>query len=800
MTGLVSDLRSGLRQFLRHRGLAVVALTSLAVGIGVSVALTSVSTAVLVRPLPYERPQDLVMIWRQGSGPSPLEGFWGERRLARQLFTPEWVLRWREQGLPFVDWALVESWATSWEPRVDLIRGGEVERLRGTLATANLFDVLGVRPALGRTFEQGETGVVVISDRLWRRRFAADPEVLGTTLTVAAGTTRDHRRVEVIGVLPQRFRFDYPDETEIWLPLTWRDVANEFQMGVAYGAVGRLRPDMPIEAAEAAMHALQDPADRDRGARVWLEPMHDYAVGPSRAALLLVTALTLLVLLGGAINAAMVFAASMVARLREMRVRRALGASQARLIRQLVVEAAMVAVLAGVMGLVTVAVALPGLRALLPAGLPRVDEIAVDGWTLAGVCSAVVLSTLVAALVPAWLSVLDREPRRLEDTHTATVSGAGLRLRAALLGAQVALVAALLLTGAMLARSFWNLAHVDKGFEAGPDVYVAELQLMHPHYHQQPWRERELLVRVRELGYVEAASVTSAIPLRGTDVVRRLWRADGELVLANVRMVEPAYFDVMRIPLVSGRWFTEAEGESVALVSQALAEALYPGENPLGRLLWGVGGRIVGVVADVRARSLAEHPMPAFYVPRAQEPSHLVCVLIRTGMSRGQVAADLYTIVQDIYPEQPIQRFSTLADVLDDSVADRRATAVIAGAFAVAMLLLAGLGLCGHLSHVVAERARDLAIRAALGATPRHQVQLVVRHIVPALVAGVGVAMGAVYLLFPFLAPYLFEVGRVDVIAMAASALLIAILSTVAVVLPARRAARLDAATMLRAT
>ncbi len=806
MTGLIIDLRSAFRQFGRNRGLTVVALTSLAVGIGVSVALTSVATAVLVRPLPYDKPHDLVMIWRADDGPSALTGFWDPWRLARVTLTPGVVLQWRERELPFVDFAVFESWETGWAPRVDLIDGTGVERLRGTLATANLFSVLGVQAARGRTFGRDETGVAVISDRLWRRRFGADPGVLGKTITLATGRTREQQGlVEIIGVLPDRFRFDYPEETEIWLPLTWSEIASYPDFVLLYRAVARLRGDTPIQVAEAAMQVLRSPTDQKRGTRIWLEPVHDYAVGPSREALLLVSALALLVLLSGVINAATVFAASTVSRLRELRVRRALGASQGRLVRQVFTEAAAVAVLAGVVGLGTVSLALPVLRALLPVGLPRVDEIGVDWLTLSGVCSAVVLSTLLAGFIPAWLSVRDRDNRPLEDSHTATTSLAGLRLRMGLLGVQFALVTALLVTGGMLVRSFWNIMHVDKGFEADANVYVAQLQLMHATYRNQGVRyESELLRRVRELSYVDAASLTSAIPLRGTDRVNRVRRSDGQQIYVNLRNVDPGYFDVMRIPLLSGRWLTDADvsqSEWVALVSQSLAEALYPGESPLGKFLEGGSGtRIVGVVADIRARSLLERPMPAYYWPRALQTTSQIWLMVRTGMAAPQVAADVRRIVREVYPEQPVQWFATLDQVLDDSVADRRAYAVISGAFAVVMLLLSGLGLCGHLSHVVAERARDLAIRSALGASSRQQQQLLVRHVVPALFGGVSIAIGTVYLLFPFVAPFLFEIDRFDVISCAVSALLVTGFAAAAVVLPARRVSRLDAATMLKST
>jgi len=800
MTGLITDLRSALRQCVRNRGLTVVALTSLAVGIGVSVAITTVSSAVLVRPLPYDRPEELVMLWRTDDGPSSMAGFRDPRRLARQILTPGMVLHWREQELPFVDFAVYESWETGWAADVDLFDGDRIERLRGTHTTANLFSVLGVGAALGRTFSEDDIGVAVISDRLWRRRFSADPGIVGKTVTLATGRFRDRRLVEIIGVLPERFRFDYPEETEVWLPLSWSAIAREFQIGLQYRAVARLRGDMPIKAAEAAMQPLHDPADRKRGTRIWLEPVHDYAVGASRRPLLLVSAFTLLVLFGGAINAATVLAASTVSRLRDMRVRRALGASQGRLVRQVFTEAAVVAVLAGAVGAATLSLALPGIRTMLPAGLPRVDEIGLDAVTLVGVCSAVVVSTLLAGLIPAWLSVRDREHRHLEDTHTATASRAGLRLRTGLLGVQFALVTALLIGGTMLVRSFWNMLHVEKGFETNANVYVAEFRLAHPDYRDQGSRPQdELLRRVRDVTHIEAASLTSAIPLRGTDFVGRLRRSDGQRIAANHRIVDPAYFDVLRIPLLGGRWLTETEAEPVTLISQSLAAAVYPGENPLGKPLWGSGRRIVGVVGDVRARSLWERPMPAYYVPRTQEPSTLICLLVRTYAGAPQVAADLRQIVRAVYPEQPIERLATLEQVLDDSVSERRAYAVISSAFAIVMVLLSGLGLCGHLSHVVAERARDLAIRSALGASSWQQLCLVIRHIVPALIGGVSLAMLVAYASFPLVAPFVFEIDRFDAISCAVSAVLVTSFTAAAIVLPARRLSRLDAATMLRA-
>jgi predicted permease len=712
------------------------------------------------------------------------------------------VLHWKEQELPFADFAVFESWDTGGASRVDLLNEGEVYRLRGTLTTANLFDLLGVRPALGRTFQEAETQVAVLSDSLWRRRFGADPGVIGKSITLATGRNRERRTIEIIGVLPAGFTFTYPEETEMWLPLTWAAISREFQAAALYGAVGRLHMGSSLDATEAAMQVLHDPEDRtSRGrARIWLEPIHEYAVGNSRSALLFVSALTVLVLLSGATNAATVFTASTLSRLPELRVRRALGASQGRLVRQVLVEVGMLAILAGLVGCATVALLFPMLKAMLPAGLPRLDEVSLDSLTFVSVLVAVVVSTLVSGSIPAWLGTRDRHDLGFEETRTATLGARRLRLRAGLLVMQFALVSTLLITGSMLVRSFWKIVQVDKGFEANSNVYVAEIQLMHQAYRDQPWRERELLIRAREMKHIDAATLTSAIPLGGADYVRVLLTTQGQSVPANVRMVDPAYFDVLRIRLLSGRGFNQDEQESVAVVSEALAQTLYPGENPIGRYLWGSGGRIVGVVADVRTRFLWERPTPAYYVPLSQERSFRLFLLVRSGTGTQQVAADLRHIVGKVYPEQPIQRLTTLAHVLDHSVSDRRAYAVISSALAVVMLLLSGLGLCGHLSHVVGERARELAIRSALGASPRQQLHQLLRHVVPALIAGLMVAMLTTYLLYPFVAPFLFEIERFDVLSCAMGAVLVAAFAAAAILMPVRRITRLTEGTLLRTT
>lgn len=622
MTGLLFDLRSALRQYARSRGLTIVALTSLAVGIAVSMAIITASTAVLVRALPYHKPEDLVMIWGAYEPSPALAGFWNARELARGELTPGTVLQWKDHELPFDNFAVLESWQTGGAARVDLVDHGHVDHLRGTFATSQVFDVFGTQAALGRTFSENESDVAVLSDALWRRRFGADSRILGRTLTIAMGRLHEQRPVTIIGVLPKGFHVTYPEETEIWFPLTWSDIDRLPHFAVLYRGVARLRRGVSLATAEAHIQGLREPSQRSSTTRIWLEPMHQYAVGTSRESLLLVLVLGLLVLLSGAVNAATVFAASAVSRLREMHIRRALGASRARLIRQIFSEVGVVGLVSGAIGIGAISLALPALRAAMPAGLPGVEAMRLDWITLSLVGVAVAASTAIAGFVPAWLCTRARSLDTAFESHTITTAARGIRLRMALLGMQFALVTVLLIAGGMSTRSFWKVTHVDKGFTADPEVYVTEIQLLNPAYKDKEFErfEAELLRDIRQLPYVEAASIGSAIPLRGNDRVVRLRRPDGQTMYVNQRNVDPDYFKVMRIPLVAGRWLTATDAnrsEWVALVSQSLGEALYPGENPVGKFLEGSSGtRIVGVVADVRAHSLLDAPTPVHSIGR----------------------------------------------------------------------------------------------------------------------------------------------------------------------------------------
>lgn len=807
MIPLPYSVRDALRNIWQSRGLTCVAALSVAIGVGVSATLVSVANAVLIKSLPYEDPSRLVMIWGVDSVPSPIADFSDPYRLARLSFTPAMVSQWKAQqsSLLFTDFALYSSWQAVASPRIDLITAEGVHRLRANLATASMFSVLGVSATIGRTYGPTETDVAVLSHQTWRNRFAADPGVLGSTVTLEGWNPRHRRVVEIVGVLPEGVHFDYPEETELWLPLTWQDVSTTLQFTVQYRAIARLSPGTSVEAAQAAMRGFRDPTERqaETYTQIWLEPLHEYIVGSSRRAIVLVSALTAIVLLTGAVNAATVSAARSVSRIRDTRLRRALGAPTSRLLKDALVEAMVLASLAGGCSLSALWVMLPLLRAMLPADVPRIHDIGISSFTVIAVAVAAGASALIIGIVPIWIGLRESQCARIEDTRTVTVSVSASRLRASLLTLQFALVASLLVLSSMFVRSFLNLIGVDRGFAPPGDVYVAQVQLADPKYREDVIRLREadLLQKLRSLSHVRQATVTSAIPLQRPDAINRVLRSDGRRVFVNVRSVDPAYFDVMKIPLIRGRYFTDADSSDrdwPTVVSQSLADALYPDEDPIGKFLEGTSSsRIVGVVADVRARSLLKTGLPALYRPRSRQATSTFWIMVRSAATAELIASDMRQIVAAAYPGQLFHRFSTFATVVDDSVADQRIYALISAAFAFAMLSLSGLGLCGHLIHVVATRAKDLAVKSALGASAVHQCNALLAQIVPPCLAGVVIAVVIAYCAGPWLEPFLFDVRSFDPTSVAVAVFWVALIAACAIIGPLRRTLRIDVARTL---
>jgi len=809
MWTVVEDLRYAGRALRRRPGYAFATILTLALGIGANTAIFAVVRGVLLRPLPYAAPDRVVMIWRERKG---------DAILRRGLATPFHVQQWRARARTLADLAALEMWNTDVSARMDLAGEEGAERLRGSFASPNFFDLLGVRAALGRTFSDGDTAsgaadVVVLSDGLWRRRFGADRAVIGRTIDLTVGRRdRRIRRFTVIGVLPPRFRFTYPKDTELWTPRSWHDIEGGPRDAITYTVIARLRDGVLLAQAQAEMVAVNDAMARDlpddryvSSEFAALEPVQDYVAGQFRSAMFLLIGVTAFLLVVACVNVANLLLARTVERSRELAVRAALGASRGRLARQLLAEGIVLASAGGILGMAFAAMLQPALRATLPSTIPRVDEIGIDAITLAWAFGIAALMSIAAGLAPSWRGTPNLHAALKQGGTTVTGDPRAARWRRVLIAAQVAAVVVLLLGGGLLLHSFWNLQRVDLGFD-GSRVLTMEMRLIAPRYRdEQRLRlfQEALLERVRAVPGVTQASMTSSVPLRGVDW-RKSFSADGRpgRYIANERQVDPDYFSLMHIPLHAGRRFDTndtASSPRVAIVSEGLAREMFHGESAIGRFVdLDPRAQIVGVVGDVRHVRVDEAAAPAIYTARAQWPSELICVVARTTPGAAGVAAAVRKAINSVDPNQPVEGVTTLDQIVSASIADRRFYAAATTAFSVVALLLAIAGLYGIVSRGVAERVRELGIRIVLGAARRDLIGLVVRQGLSPVAFGLALGAVAAYWTSRMLRGFLFNVTTVDPVIYIAVPVLVIVIAAVACYVPARRATKLDPIAALR--
>lgn len=811
----MGDLRYALRLMRRSPGFTAAAMLTLALGVGANTAVFSLVRAVLLRPLPYHEPNRLVSIARGYSSPDVL-------RPRRGILTGAEVHLFRERARTLADSAVVHEYSSELSSPVDLFLPDGAERLRGGLVTSNFFEVLGVQAAEGRLFssraDEAEP-VAVLSDAYWRRRFVADPAVVGKSVDLmqVGRFETQPRRFTIVGVLPARFRFTYPRETEIWAILPWSQI--RATQALEYELVGRLRPGVEPGEAQAEMTSLMRQAmqgqarvSKEYVARTYalVTTLPDLAGAEARPGVLLLVAVAGVVLLIACINVVLLLFARMVEREREIAVRTALGAGLRALARQLLVESTALVVLAAAAAVSVAFLVQPILRALVPSLIPRGDELTVDLQVLAFACGLSAFLAFLCGLAPLWQI-------RIADIHntlkqTAMTASGGRRLaiwRHAVITVQVAVVLVLLVGAALLLHSFWRLQHVDLGYD-GRNVLTMEMWMMREPYRGptavQTMRafERDLLDRVRALPGVTEASITTSVPMRGVDFLRVLGPVNGRELAANERSIDPAYFGLMRIPIIAGRAFTEHDSETsqpVAIVSQRFARAAFGDRNPLGERLdlRETKPEIVGVVGDVRHKSVTEAAAPAYYLPRSQDPNPVVCLVVRAQGDATAAAAAIRKIIHSLDPYQPVERITTLGRIVEQTTSEDRFYAATTGAFAATALLLAVAGLFGVVARNVAERTRELAIRTALGADGRMLVRLAVARGLRPVILGTALGLASAYWLSRLLQRFLFEVSALDPWAYGVAAVLLVAAGAAACYLPARRVARVDPMAALRA-
>lgn len=807
MDTLVQDFRYVLRTLSQKPAFAIVTVLVLSLGIGLNTAVFSVVQSVLLRALPYADADRLVFIHH------------GERKPASPLAFGEW----RAWNAPFDHLTAAEYWTPNLTGR------DRPEQIFGVRATGELFELLGTPAALGRVFaaaegQPGAAPVVVLSHRLWQRRFGSDPGILGETLAL------DGVAHTVVGVMPRDFEFPmfWATRAEVWAPLDLSPRATS--RGESLRVFGRLRSDVSLERAQAEMDAIarrQDDASPDRAAlAIVVSSLRTVIVGDVRPMLLILLAAVGLVLLIACVNVGGLLLSRASSRRGEIAIRQAVGASRGRIVRQLLSESLVLACLGGAVGLLAAAWGVEAFVDHLPAGtLPRQGTIGLDVGILAFTLVTSLVTGVVFGLAPAWgasgLNVSDA----LCESGRGSGSGRGESFRRALVVAEIALSLTLLVGAGLLIRSFVRLQSIEPGFS--PDrVLTMTVSVTGTDHSVKPQRVaffRDLIAGAEALPGVESASAINHLPLNGDlwgfsfSIEGRPEEPGGRRPNAAYRVVRPGYFRTMGIPIIGGRDFSERDDEASPLlvaINQTFARRLWPGADPLGRRIK-VGGldssnpwmTVAAVVADTRQQQWAEPPQNEVYVPWLQETSFLadpashfsyMTVVVRAAGDPAALAPIIQRLVWDIDEDVAVSAVATMTAIVADEVWTERVSMVLMGTFALAALLMASVGIFGVLSHAVQQRRREIGIRLALGARPRRILAQVLWQ--GATLSAIGIAVGLpVALQFSgLLANLLFDVGTRDVWTFATTALALAFVALGASWIPARRAMRVDPMSLLR--
>jgi putative ABC transport system permease protein len=811
--GFVEDVWRGVRTHRRHPWFTAGTVLVLALGVGANAAVWSLLHATMFRPLPYEDPDRLVVLW--AASPRAPE--------TRGGLTGEWINAWRLQSQElFSGFAAVQAWRASLEAQLDLVLDERTERLRGALVTPEFFEVLGVEAAIGRTFDRGDASgradLVVLSDRLWRRSFDADPTIVGRAVRFVAGRAdRGPKTFTVVGVLPRTFRFTYPLETEIWVIDPWSNIGRISGAITHTTVVARLQPTVSASMAQTRLNDLDDPIFRSRADPQYrtvsrVEPMADWITGDIRTPLWLVGGVAVLLLVITCATVANALFVRVATRRTDLAVRAALGAGRGRLVRQLLAEGASIAAMGTLVGTLFALLLLPAFRALLPLSIPRSDEIGVNVSWFAFAAVVATMSTLFAALAPAWGGARPDLATAVKGVSaTSSADRIVIQWRRLLIGLQAAVAAALLTCAMLLLASFWRLTHMPLGFDA-ERVLTLETRVIDKKYRSADALltfQESVLARVRAIPGVLQAGFTSAVPFRGVDWSMVLAPVgEGRRLNGNGRFVDSAYFGIMNIPLLRGRLMSETDTRTsppVVVLSREFARGMFGTDDVVGREIdFGSPNepkpvRVVGIVGETRYESYAEDPRPAVYLPRTQEPSELACVVALVAPDAGNLSAALSKAIRDVDPTVPAMNVTTIERILDESVADRRFYTAATTMFAGVALLLTAVGLVVVVSRAVVERRRELAVRVALGASAVSLQTLVIRQSLWPVVVGTTVGLAAASAGARLLTALLFQVDARSGVLYGGVALLVIVASAGAALVPAFTATRIAPADALKA-
>lgn len=802
------DLRISLRQFLRNPGFTLAIVATLALGIGANSAIFSLINAVLLKPLPYPDPDRLVRIWGRTTKPD----------IPRLLASEGEVLDYQTKFSSF------ESVAAYVWREGNLTSGDQPERIRIYYTTHQLWDVIGVKPLLGRTYgaEEDKPGtplVAVLSYDVWRRNFGADPQIVGKNIDVnLTGRT-------VLGVMPQGFEF--PDRAQMWAPLRIDPANLDWRQNHYMEVLARLKPGISIQRAEADLRAQTSrwPVEYspgytiDGGWDTYLISLLDQEVGDVRKALFTLLGAVGFVLLITCANVGSMLLLRVDSRAREIMVRASLGAKRGAMVRQFGLEGLLLSLAGGLIGLAAAYWAVRGVVLLYPDALPRSESAGLDGRVVAFTLALALFTSLLISLIPAWRAARPDLSQALKEAGASTTGSADkMRVQRVLVVVQIALSIALLAGAGSMLRSFFDLHKEQLGF-SNEQVLTAQIALPRLRYNEPQLIQgffRDLNRRMAAEPGVSVIGATSYLPLTGTFYTSTV-SAEGRETVAgqpqpepSARSCTPGYFEALGIPVVAGRGFTEgddAQAPLVAVVDQRLADSLWPNQNPLGRRLrlgppdvppellaehpWRT---VVGVIGNVRDGGPAVPPGAegTVFFPLAQQPEHALYVAVRT--EKGDplaVAPALQRHVREIDRDQPVSDIQTMDQRLGIVLARQRLSSILLASFGILALVLASLGVYSVLAQTVARRHREIAIRMALGANRGTILGLMLKRGILVVVLGVTVGVVLSLALASLLGRLLYDIDASDPVILAGVALLLSAVALFAVFWPARRASRL---------
>jgi predicted permease len=806
------DLAYALRLLAKNKRFTAVAVLSLAIGIGATTAIFSVTNALLLRPLPYKDAERLVILWNRSPG----------LNVAQDWFSPGQYLDIKAENQSF------DQVAATIDSSFNLTNEGRSFRVEGARVSSSLFPVLGAQAMLGRVFtptedEEGQTTTAILSHGFWQQHFAGDRNVVGKTLALNGNS------VEIVGVLPPDFSLNkevMPTVNKISsaqillsLPMGWGK--RTVRTNEDYNILGRLRPGMTLDQAQADIDRIvggmkeQYPNNYPPGSGFMISvvPLLQQVVGEVQRPLWILLGAVGFVLLIACSNVAILQLARAAARQKEIAVRAAVGAGRTRIVRQLLTESVVLSLIGGVLGLLLAFVVTLLLRFAGPDTLPRLNEIGVDGRVLVFTFAVALLTGIVFGLAPALRASRVDLNSVLKDGGRGSVGKGHQRLRNSFVIVQVALSLVLLIGAGLLVRSYRHIQNAYPGFNSR-NVLSFRLSLPSSRYKGPAVTNfyKQLAERIKAMPGVETAGTSYSLPMSSVALAWGPITIEGyvpknsaDFIMSNERFVSPGYFPALGVPLVSGRYFDERDVKGAAetvIVNENLAQRFWPNQDPLGKRLQRADKQtwrtVVGVVRDSREFSFDNEPPISIYHPHEQFPIGTMFVVIRTAGEPAQIVPAVTKEIQALDPELPAFDLMTMDQRLSQSLARRRFSTLLLGAFAVVALILAAIGIYGVIAYSVAQQTQEIGIRMALGATPAKIKQMVVGRSLIVTIAGVITGLATARALTRVMASLLFGVSATDLPTFLVPPLILAAIALLASYFPARRAARVDPTVALR--